>query len=115
MNQIIVKDLSVQYRVGVPDAEREHPQKLLITLVMDYDFSAAAKTDDIRGTVDYSLVTQRLLRFGDRRNWKLLETLAYEIAETITREYRLTSIEVEIKKFIIPEAEYVGVRVSYPS
>ena len=115
MNQIIIKDLSVNYRVGVPDAERAQPQKLLITLVMDYDFSAAAKTDDIRGTVDYSLVTQRLLRFGDRRNWKLIETLAYEIAETITREYRLQSIQVEIKKFIIPEAAHVGVRVTYPS
>src|SRR4051794_35896582 len=75
MNQIIVKDLAVQYRVGVPDAEREHPQKLLITLVMDYDFIAAAKKDDICGTVDYSLVTQHLLRLGERRSWKLIETL----------------------------------------
>lgn len=114
MNQIIVKDLSVLYRVGVPDAEREHPQKLLITLTMDFDFVAAARKDDISKTVDYSMVTQRLLCFGDRRSWKLIETLAYEIAETLTREFRLKSIEVEIKKFIIPEAEHVAVRLSYP-
>jgi dihydroneopterin aldolase len=113
MNQIIIKDLTVMYRVGVPDAEREQPQKLMITLVMDYDFSAAAKKDDISKTVDYALVSQRLLRFGERRNWKLIETLASEIAETLTREFRLTSIQVEIKKFIIPEAKYVAVRVSY--
>jgi dihydroneopterin aldolase len=115
MNQIIIKDLCVHYRVGVPDAEREHPQKLLITLTMDYDFIAAAKTDDINKTVDYSLVTHRLLHLGDRRSWKLIETLAYEIAETLTREYRLNSIQVEIKKFIIPETRYIAVQLTYPS
>jgi 7,8-dihydroneopterin aldolase/epimerase/oxygenase len=114
MNQIVIKDLSVMYRVGVPDAEREQPQKLLITVEMDYDFSDAAQKDDISKTVDYAMVSQRLLRLGDRRSWKLLETLAYEIAETITREFRLKSVTVEIKKFIIPEARYVAVRVVYP-
>ena len=114
MNQIIIKDLCVHYRVGVPDAERAQPQKLLITLTMDYNFIAAAQTADITQTVDYSLVSQRLIHFGDRRSWKLIETLACEIAETLIREFRLKSTQVEIKKFIIPEAEYVGVRISYP-
>jgi dihydroneopterin aldolase len=114
MKQIIIKDLAVQYHVGVPDAERAKRQKLLITLEMDYDFSEAAKKDDITKTVDYALVSQRLLRFGQQRSWKLIETLAHEIAETLTREFRLKVIRVEIKKFIIPEAEYVAVRVSYP-
>lgn len=114
MNQIIIKDLAVNYRVGVPDAERAQPQKLLITLEMDYDFSAAIEKDDITRTVDYAMVSQRLLKFGERRSWKLIETLAHEIAETITREFRLSAIHVEIKKFIIPEAQYVAVRVSYP-
>jgi FolB domain-containing protein len=115
MNQIIIKDLAVNYRVGVPDAERAQAQKLLITLEMDYDFLAAIQTDDITRTVDYALVSQRLLKFGEGRSWKLIETLAYEIAETVAREFRLKSIQVEIKKFIIPEAQYVGVRVSYPA
>lgn len=115
MKQIIIKDLAVQYHVGVPDAERANAQKLLITLEMDYDFSDAMRKDDITKTVDYALVSQRLLRFGERRSWKLIETLAFEIAETIAREFRLKGITVEIKKFIIPEAEYVAVRLSYPS
>jgi FolB domain-containing protein len=115
MKQIVIKDLAVKYHVGVPDAERTNAQKLLITLEMDYDFSDAMKKDDIAKTVDYALVSQRLLRFGERRSWKLIETLAFEIAETITREFKLNSVQVEIKKFIIPEAEYVAVRLTYPS
>src|SRR3954462_10118847 len=99
MNQIIIKDLAVNYRVGVPDAERAQPQKLLITLHMDYDFSPAIEKDDITRTVDYALVSQRLLKFGEGRTWKLIETLAFEIASTVAREFRLKSIEVEIKKF----------------
>ncbi len=43
MSQISIVDLEVFYRVGVPDAERAHPQRLLLTVEMDFDFSAAAK------------------------------------------------------------------------
>jgi 7,8-dihydroneopterin aldolase/epimerase/oxygenase len=115
MKQIIIKDLAVQYHVGVPDAERANAQKLLITLEMEFDFSDAMRKDDITKTVDYAMVSQRLLRFGERRSWKLIETLAFEIAETITREFRLKSVQVEIKKFIIPQAQHVAVRLTYPA
>ena len=34
MNKIIINDLEVSYRVGVPDAERAQPQRLLITVAV---------------------------------------------------------------------------------
>jgi len=33
--------------VGVSDEERARPQRLLVSLVIDYDFSAAAAGDDL--------------------------------------------------------------------
>ena len=67
MSQISIVDLEVFYRVGVPDAERAKPQRLLLTVEMESDFSAAAKSDSIADTIDYFAVTQRLLKFGDGR------------------------------------------------
>jgi dihydroneopterin aldolase len=44
MSKISIVDLEVFYRVGVPDEERAQPQRLLLTVEMESDFSAAAKT-----------------------------------------------------------------------
>jgi dihydroneopterin aldolase len=112
MSKISIVDLEVSYRVGVPDAERAQPQRLLLTVEMESDFSAAATTDSIADTIDYFAVTQRLLKFGDGRSWKLrklIEKLAADIADAILSEFKPQSVSVEVKKFIIPQARHVSV------
>jgi FolB domain-containing protein len=112
VNKIIIKDLEVFFHVGVPDEERAQPQRLLITVEMEYDFSEAAKTDDLTRTIDYFAVTQRLLKFGEGRSWKLIEKLANDIAAVVINEFHARGVNMEIKKFIIPETKYVAVRLS---
>ena len=110
--KISIVDLEVFYRVGVPDAERSQPQRLLLTVEMESDFSAAAKSDSIADTIDYFAVTQRLLKFGDGKSWKLIEKLAADIADTVLTEFQPAAVAVEVKKFIIPEARYVAVSLT---
>ena len=76
---------------------------------MDCDFSAAAGSDDIRGTIDYFAVGQRLLKFGGDRSWKLIEKLAADIADMVLSEFKPQSVTVEVKKFPISQAQYVSV------
>jgi len=109
MARISIVDLEVFYRVGVPDAERAKPQRLLLTVEMDCDFLAAAQTDDLRKTIDYFAVSQRLLKFGDGRSWKLIEKLAADIADLILAEFKPQRVMVEVKKFPIPQARHVSV------
>ena len=109
MSKISNVDLDVFYRVGVPDAERSQPQRLLLTVVLESDFTAAAKSDSIADTIDYYAVTQRLLKFGENREWKLIEKLAADLADTVLAEFKPQSVSVEVKKFIIPEARCVAV------
>jgi FolB domain-containing protein len=111
MSRISIVDLEVFYRVGVPDQERAKPQRLLLTVDMDFDFSGAAKTDDIAGTIDYFTVSQRLLKFGERREWKLIEKLAADLADAVLSEFKPQSVTVEVKKFPIPQAQYVSVQI----
>jgi FolB domain-containing protein len=113
-DSIVIRDLEVWYRVGVPDEERAQPQRLLLTVELVHDFSAAALGDDLNRTIDYYAVSQRLLRFGEGRSWKLIETLAVEIAESILKEYGPRRVAVEVQKFIIPETRHVAVRVVRP-
>jgi dihydroneopterin aldolase len=112
MGTIIIRDLAVSYHVGVPDAERAKPQRLLLTVEMDRDFTAASKADDLTRTIDYYAVCQRLLRFGEGRSWKLIETLALDIVRMVQTEFLAQQVRVEVQKFIVPEARYVAVRAA---
>lgn len=111
MDTIIIQDLEVFYRVGVPDAERAQPQRLLLTVQMQHDFTACAATDDLTRTIDYFAVTQRLKRLGENQSWKLIEKLAVDIADVVLREFQPQTVAVEVKKFILPETRWVAVRI----
>ena len=78
---ICIRDLEVFFRVGVSDEERAQPQRFLITVEMQMDIAEAAQSDDLSKTIDYFAVTKRLLQFGEGREWKLIETLASEVAD----------------------------------
>jgi 7,8-dihydroneopterin aldolase/epimerase/oxygenase len=110
--KISIVDLEVFYRVGVPEAERVEPQRLLLTVGMDFDFSTAVGSDNIRDTIDYFAVSQRLLKFGEGRSWKLIEKLAADIADVVLSEFKPQSVTVEVKKFAIAEARYVSVTIT---
>lgn len=112
MSRISIIDLEVFYNVGVTDAERSVPQKLLISVDMGCDFTLAASSDRVEKTINYFEVTQDILKYGEGRNWKLLERLVTNLADMILSRYRPNDVTVEIKKFIIPQARYVSVTLS---
>ena len=110
--KISIVDLEVFYCVGVPDEERAKSQRLLLTIEMQCDFSAAARSDSIADTIDYFAVSQRLLKFGDGKSWKLIETLAADIREMVLSEFKAQHVSVEVKKFPIPQARHVSVSIA---
>lgn len=111
MDTITIRDLEVFYCVGVPDEERARPQRLLITIEMEHDFTSAVAGDDLGWTIDYFAVSQRILKFGEGVHWKLIETLATDLAQMVIEDFQARTVSVEVKKFIIPQARYVSVRV----
>lgn len=108
MSKITIADLEVYYCVGVTDEERAQPQRLLITAELFFDFSGAAAGDRLLRTIDYFVVSQRLLNFGEGRSWKLIEKVAVNAATMILSEFKPQSVTVEVKKFVIPQARYVS-------
>lgn len=115
MDTITIADLEVCFRVGVPDEERARPQRLLISLELQVDVSAAAAGDDLRSTIDYFAVSRRVLALGEGREWKLIERLASDLAALVLAEFKPVRVTVEVKKFILPEARHVSVRLTRPA
>ncbi|MGC8742682.1 MAG: dihydroneopterin aldolase [Verrucomicrobiia bacterium] len=110
---IIIKDLEVRYCVGVPDEERAKPQKLLLTIQIYYPFKKSVLADSIADAVDYQKIVDRLKEFGLGRSWKLIETLSSDIANLILNEFpSVYKVDVEVKKFIIPQTKYIAAKLT---
>ncbi len=110
MNEIVIQGLSVECHVGVPDEERRHPQTLSITATLTPRVAFADLQDNIVQTADYDLAARRISAVAQARPRRLIETLAVELADMLLAEFALTAAEVEIRKFILPNTEYVAVR-----
>ena len=63
-------------------------------------------------TIDYHEVTRQLLKLGESRSWRLIESVATDIADKLLAEFQPESVTVEVKKFSIPEARYVSVSLT---
>lgn len=109
MSKIRITDLEVFYQVGVTEEERAKPQRLLISVEMEHDFTSAISRDNLADTLDYFAISQRLLRFGEDCHWQLIETLAADIAAMLQDEFQVKTVSVEVKKFAVPQAAHVSV------
>jgi len=110
MSEILIDSLRVKTWIGVPDAERMESQEIEIDIRIRPTRNFAEMQDDISLTVDYAAVCQRVSELARERPRRLIESLAQEIGDMILNEFGATSVEVEIRKFILPETRHVGVR-----
>lgn len=97
--------------IGVPDLERAQPQRLTVSLTMECTRRFSDLADDIARTVDYFEICRAVQALAAERPRKLIETLAEEIAVLVLARFAVTAVEVELRKYILPETEFVSVRL----
>ena len=108
---IEIRGLELTARVGVPDGERAHPQRLLFDLRFATTDQPPDLGDEISRTVDYHAVALRVTAIVEERPRKLIETLADDLASLLLGEFDLRWIEITVRKFILPNAEWVSVTI----
>ena len=109
-----VVDLKLSCHLGVPAAERRKPQTVLCSAWFPVShMAAAARSDDLQNTVDYHSLSNVLQAEARRVPRKLLERLATDLARVAVRRFRLPWIEIELKKFILPETRHVSLRARF--
>ena len=110
MNQILIQGLAVQAHLGVPDEERARPQRIVINAVITPVTAFSDLADNIEQTVDYDAASRKIATLAATRPRRLIETLACEIADMLIRDFPAVRAEIEVRKFILPDTEYVAVR-----
>jgi dihydroneopterin aldolase len=112
MDKIIIKDLEVQTRIGVTEAERARPQRLLISIELERDLGAAGRSDAESATTPYDVVAAMVRQVVTDRPRKLIEAVASEIADVLLAHRLALSVTIEVKKFSIPDTRYVAVQIT---
>ncbi|MFM8717022.1 MAG: dihydroneopterin aldolase [Spartobacteria bacterium] len=112
MSEILLDSLKVKTWIGVPDAERMEAQEVEVDLRIRPARNFVEMQDEIALTVDYAAVCQRVAALAAERPRRLIETLAREIGMMVLSEFDAASVDVEIRKFILPEPRHVGGRWS---
>ncbi|MDX1705973.1 dihydroneopterin aldolase [Pseudidiomarina sp.] len=98
MDKVLVEGLQVNAFIGVHDWEHEREQPLVIDLEMDWDNARAARTNDLADALDYSTLSEAVVKLVQSQPWQLIETLAEAIAERILQDFNLPRLQVKIGK-----------------
>lgn len=94
--------------IGVTPEERAEQQTLEISITFPIpDCSQIAAKDDLRRSVNYHEVSLLINEVAIERPRKLIETLASDIADRVMRQYLMAYVDIEVRKFILPDTEAV--------
>lgn len=111
-NEIEIKGLKLECHIGVPEEERLEPQTLLADISLIPNTRFETMRDDIAMTVDYAALTERLEREAGSKTRKLIETLADDLLSVCLETQGVSHAKVTIRKFILPQTDYVSVSTS---
>jgi 7,8-dihydroneopterin aldolase/epimerase/oxygenase len=113
MDKVFIKNLQVMGILGIHAHEQRTPQPIRISASATTDIKAAAQTDDIKQTVNYSTLAKRIIAFVDANTSLTIEALIESLAAEILTDERIHTIWLRIEKpKAVPSAETVGVEIT---
>ena len=107
-------DLELTCHLGVPADERAKPQKILCTAVFPVpNLKKAAETDNLEDTINYYDLSQLLKKTAKQKERKLIETLAVDLSQAALAAFSLPWIDLELKKFILPDTRHISFQARF--
>jgi dihydroneopterin aldolase len=113
MDTIFIRELRADAWIGIYEWEKLRPQTLDFNLEIGLDTHRAGETDNIRDTVDYGKVVERIRADLKDRHFKLLEALAEHISQVILHDFQAQWVTVSVAKIAhMRGVKLVGVTIS---
>lgn len=110
MDIIFIEDFRLQANIGIYAREGVMAQTIELSLQIGLSTASAGASDDIRDTIDYAKVVERLRGELESRRFGLLEKLAEFVATLVLEESQASWIRVSVAKLgMIRGVKKVGV------
>src|SRR5574344_1854113 len=99
MDKINIVDLEVFSKHGVMKEENILGQKFLVSAEIYVDSRKAGKEDDLNYSVNYAQICHMIKHIMDENTFKLIETAAEKISETLLINFsKIIKLKIEVKK-----------------
>ncbi len=95
---IRITDLKLKAIIGIYDWERKLKQDVIINLELTFNSSKAAKSDNIKDTVDYKSLKKRIIALVESSKFFLLEKLVEQVLNLIMEDPKILKATVRIDK-----------------
>jgi FolB domain-containing protein len=109
---LTIHGLMAMCRLGVTDEEQANPQEVRIDVELAIDARRAAARDDVNDAVDYAQLVAAVKALVEGHPYRLMETMAEDIAALILREFSTPEVEVKVAKRALPGIESASVEVT---
>ena len=111
--KILIKELTLDLKLGYYEFEKEKPQKVKFSLEIDYEDKKPTSDKDIKSIVNYGQVVKLIKKLTKNRHYNFLETLAEDVFDILFKDKRIGKIMLQIEKLeILKECTSVGIQIT---
>jgi len=111
--KILIKELTLDLKLGYYEFEKEKPQKVKFSLEIDYEDKKPTSDKDIKSIVNYGQIVKLIKKLTKNKHYIFLETLAEDVFDVLFKDKRIGKIMLQIEKLeILKECTSVGIQIT---
>lgn len=110
-DKIILNEIELRIKIGDSPEERAFPQRIVVCASIKPIKQFDKLEDKIANAVDYVKVIESIRSFETATPRELLETLAVDMAELLLKNFPLTEVKLEARKFVMPGLTYTAAKI----
>ena len=111
--KILIKELTLDLKLGYYEFEKEKPQKVKFNLEIYYEDKKPTSDNDIKSIVNYGQVVKLIKKLTKNKHYNFLETLAEDVFNILFKDKRIGKIMLQIEKLeILKECASVGIQIT---
>ena len=111
--KILIKDLTLDLKLGYYDFEKDKPQKVKFILEIDYRDKKPTNDKDLKSIVNYDKIVKLIKKLLKNKHYNFLETLAEDIFDELFKDKKIDKITLQIEKLeIMKDCSSVGIQIS---
>lgn len=112
---IQLKDLKVLAQIGHLVWEQRIKQPIFFDVEVTTDIRMAAQSQKLTDTIDYGALATLIENYVEENAFRLLETLAEEVASLILREFKVEKIKLTVRKpFVLSNLREAAITIERP-
>ena len=111
--KILIKELTLDLKLGYYEFEKEKPQKVKFSLEIDYEDKKPTSDKDLKSIVNYGTIVKLITKLVKKKHYNFLETLAEAVFDVLFKDKRIGKIMLQIEKLeILKEYTSVGIQIT---